>query len=98
MGSNFAATILAATSQQSFADAMSVVGDGEEVRSMDLCLQARSAVGGPLDRQVHLLSSLIGQYDTHGNLIGMRMVGQDITPIKVLTGEVRRPLVDWWLQ
>ncbi|CAI5513922.1 unnamed protein product [Closterium sp. Naga37s-1] len=45
--------------------------------------------GGELDRLVHVLVSAYGQHDRHGNLLSVRLMGQDITALKVLAGEVR---------
>ncbi|CAI5507208.1 unnamed protein product [Closterium sp. Naga37s-1] len=47
-------------------------------------------VVGELDRLVHVLVSAYGQHDRHGNLMSVRLMGQDITALKVLAGEVRK--------
>ncbi|CAI5472984.1 unnamed protein product [Closterium sp. Yama58-4] len=46
---------------------------------------------GELDRLVHVLVSAYGQHDRHGNLMSVRLMGQDITALKVLAGEYKMP-------
>lgn len=90
MGLSFPMDLLAEEfSRETFRKAMEVVAGGEEMKPIDLCLAARSIVDGPLDREIHIVASLYAHHDTHGNLIGVRMVGQDITALKVLSGEYK---------
>eukprot|EP00897_Mesotaenium_endlicherianum_P003270 jgi/Mesen1/2971/ME000176S02010 len=87
MSLNFIESILAEESREDFREVVELVAEGEELGAMDLCLLSRATPEGPLDRRVHLLVSLYAHHDSHGNLFGVRMVGQDITALKVLSGE-----------
>eukprot|EP00850_Spirogloea_muscicola_P017225 SM000146S00945 [mRNA] locus=s146:67237:84897:- [translate_table: standard] len=88
VGHKFLDAVLCEESRDDFKIALNKVIEGVEVEPVDLCLQACTKENGPLDRKLHLLSTFYGHHDVHGNLLGVRMVGQDISTIKLLAGNV----------
>eukprot|EP00850_Spirogloea_muscicola_P011559 SM000072S21193 [mRNA] locus=s72:221603:229349:+ [translate_table: standard] len=82
MGKPFS-SVIAEESHEIFRHALEAVSAGNELEPIDLCLKA-----GDGDR-LYLLMSLYGQHDMHGKLVGIRMVGQDISLIKLLSRQAQ---------
>nr|AYW35333.1 phytochrome [Spirogyra varians] len=87
IGKNFMTELLAVESYDEFNNIMDLVGEGEELEPLEMCIRSRNALDDSLTRKVFLLASLYAHHDSHGNLLGVRIVGQDITPLKILSGE-----------